>query len=310
MFKQKFSNKNIFILILLILLILFFGYIFFKNIIKNLDSFGLLESFGGIGESAAFDVTTYKKWIFPDADGKWYTIKKNGYKINFTDTGLNVNNRRLSILFLYNCPGKSGSWRTIFRFSNDDKDISKDSRVPLLKVIPYSKALVLRMSTNSGVDDGLNIDNVPVPFGVPVFLAIVIDDNKLSFYVNGALAESRDMNVIHSRNSNTKFSIGDQWYEGGVNIKNFTLYDGALTKDDIMSVFSTLSLNSGKDGKAGAPGAKGPQGTPGTTGIEGSPGAIGAFGAQGEKGDKGDTGDQGQEGEPGDPAVFKSVETI
>jgi len=304
MFKQKFSNKNIFILILLILLILFFSYIIFKNLTYN------KESFGGEGEAAAFDVTTYKKWIFPNADGKWYTIVKNGYKINFTDTGLNVNNRRLSILFLYNSPGKSGSWRTIFRFSNDDKDITKDSRVPLLKLKPNSNALYLRMSSDSGVDDGLNLDNILVPFGIPVFIGIVIDDNKLSFYLNGALAESRDMNVIHSRNSNTKFSIGDSFYEGGVNIKNFTLYDGALTAQDIRTVYNSLELSSGKDGKAGAAGASGPQGIPGEPGVQGSPGAIGPFGAVGEKGDKGDTGDQGPEGEPGDPAVFKSVETI
>jgi hypothetical protein len=300
MLKQKISNKNIFILILLILLILFFSYILFKNIINNKDSFGMVESFGGEGESAAFDVTTYKKWTFPNADGKWYTVIQNGYKINFTDTGLNVNNKQLSILFLYNCLGKSHSWRTIFRFTNDGQDNSNDSRVPLLKVIPNSDRLYLRMSTNSGVDDGLNLNDISPPFGIPIFIAIVIDNNKLSFYINGALAASNNnMNVIHSRNSNTKFSIGDQWYGGsGVNIKNFTLYDGALSPEDISTVYNRLQLNSGKDGSIGERGDQGPSGD------------VGQVGYSGEKGEKGDIGEQGPRGDPGNFAYLKTKEKI
>jgi len=299
MFKKKFSNiKNLFIFLLLILLIIFFIYIIFNNLSKNM--IGPLESFGSIGESAAFDITGYKKWTFPDSDGIWYTIKPSGYKMNFADTGMTVDSKKMSILFLYNCLEKSGAWRNIFHFTNDNQNAVTDSRVPALWVKnDNTNTLHFTLGSDSNKNEVLETAESQMPFGIPALVGFVLEDNIARIYINDTLIIEKSFNNIHKRKDTTTFYIGDPWHESGILIKNFTLYDDALKQEDITNVFNGLQptiIKNGEPGTAGTPGEKGPPGAKGAQGPPGIPGLQGPTGIKGIKGDKGDTGPIGPQG--------------
>jgi hypothetical protein len=299
MFKKKFSNiKNLFIFLLLILLIIFLIYLFFKSISKN-NLFNSIEYFGGEGESAAFDIVGYKKWTFPKSDGKWYTVTKNGYKMNFADTGMNTDSKKLSILFIYNCLEKSDRWRNIFHFTNDNQNYNMGSRVPALWITPdYTNTFHFTFSTSSNNNEILETTKNLMPFDIPLFVGFVLDENIARIYINGILVIEQSYNNIQKRNKDTILYIGDPWYESDILIKNFTLYDSALTIDDIKNVYNSLESSIVKNGNKGPNGPKGAEGPMGLTGPKGD---------KGMKGDKGDTGPIGIQGPPSSIQVIDTL---
>ena len=127
---------------------------------------------------------------------------------------------------------------------------------------------------------------------------LVNEKNNFTFYVNGNAVKSMDYGDIYSRNINTKIYIGDHFdgygNDGNVLIKNFTVYDGALSETDVTNIYNKLNELS-----VGPPGQAGPPGPPGQAGLIGLTGPSGAKGDKGDPGEKGDPGIQGEKGDPG-----------
>jgi len=301
--KQLLSSKYLFLLILFFLIIIIVSVfsITYKNII---------ESFGGSNTADAFNIPSLKKWICPDTTN-WFTPKLKGYK--FSDLGFTTPNKVMSVSFLLCIMRSDGNWRQIFRISNkpngDDIGNSGEGRVPGLWIYPVNPTnnpqtsqLHFRVATDSGNNDGLD-PNVFIPMAVPFLITFVINNNNIKFYINNIDTSTQDFKNIRPRNSNATLWISDWNGNSNFFIKNFTLYDGALTQNDVNNIYDKLFQGvigpigpagaQGPIGPVGAQGPIGPVGLQGPIGPAGVPGPIGIDGLAGAVGPTGPTGAYG-----------------
>jgi len=287
------NKKNfLFLFIVLISVIIFF--IFFNTKQKY------YESFGSSSDSAAFLIPSQKKWTFSSSNISWYKITQNGYNIKLNQTGIDVNNQNISVLFLFCSNGGQNYWRNIFHFTNANKDCcNAGDRIPAMWINPdngnrFHTAVSTNTSANTIIDTSSSL-----PFGIPVFVGLVIDGNTISLYINNILTFQQNYSRIDKRNDKTTLYIGDPWYkqDGNLYIKNFTLYDGALTQQDINNVYAALSQ--GPSGPTGPAGPAGPGGAVGAVGAPGAAGEMGPIGPTGQMGPIGPTGAAGKNGVPG-----------
>ena len=294
---RQFSNKLLF-LILILLSIVFLFYIFFKNII--------VENFGGSNDYVAFDIPTLKKWSFEESKN-WYTIISGGYRKNFSELGFTTPNSKLSVLFLFTNLRGTAAWRNIFRFTNTSNDCcNRGDRVIALFVRPENNNnFHVRFSTDSNGNDGIDT-GILFPMGVPILVGLIFDGNTFTMYYNNIMAYNGTFNNIMPRDSTTVLQIADSFYppDGNIFIKNFTLYDGALTQTDINSIYDKLLQGpEGPAGKEGPAGPIGPAGIAGPIGPAGKEGPMGPAGKEGPMGPAGPIGPAGPMGPPGIDSV-------
>jgi hypothetical protein len=313
----KFFNKNVILMIFVIFIILLLFYVFYYG--KS-----ILETFvDSTNTSSAFDVPTLTKWSFPDSSSSWFKLpEKGGEKKSYTYADLGFSNTsesydKISISFLINIVSGLDKWRTIFQFSNTGNECCNfEDRVPAMFVHPDNTSRFhIRYSTDQNGNDGID-PTLTIPMGIPSLITLVFNKNNFTFYVNGNKVKSMNYNKIYPRKSDTKIYIGDHFdnyvNDGNVLIKNFTIYDGALTETDVKNIYDKLNELSigpaGPTGPAGQTGAQGPigpvgpagsKGDKGEQGLQGLEGPVGPVGPAGSKGDKGDQGLQGLEGPQG-----------
>ena len=306
---RQLSNKLLFLILILLIIVSLF-YVFFKNII--------VENFGTSNDDVAFDIPTLKKWSFEESKS-WYKILKGGYKKNFSELGFTTPNSKLSILFLFTNLKGTDYWRNIFRFTNTSNDCcNKGDRIPALWVRPdNNNNFHVRFSTDANGNDGIDT-GILFPMAVPILIGLIFDGNTFTLYYNNIMAYNGTFNNIMARDSTTVLQIADSFYQqdGSLFIKNFTLYDGALTQTDINSVYDKLSQGpegpagpAGPDGIAGIAGPAGPAGAAGPAGVSGSPGPAGAVGPIGPAGPAGPAGIDGPAG-PAGPAGVDGIDGV
>jgi hypothetical protein len=133
---------------------------------------------------------------------------------------------------------------------------------------------------------------------------LVFDTNNFKLYVNENLSYSGDFNNIYKRTDKSILYIGEHFdgdgADGKILIKNFTVYDGALSETDVTNMYNKLEEMppgvpgppgiAGPQGIAGPPGNTGPPGTTGPPGMSGPPGSQGPSGMVGPPGPKGSSG--------------------
>ena len=297
------------VFILFLLIIIFAIFFTYKNVI---------ESFGGSNSSAAFDIPPFKKWVCPDTKD-WFTPQIKSYK--FSDLGFTTPNKVMSVSFLLCIIRNDANWRQIFRISNKPNggeivnwnNVNDEGRVPGLWIWPNNPTnnpqtnnLHFRFSTNSAPNDGLDTD-VFIPMGVPFLITFVINNNNVTNYINNILVKNQNFNNIHPRISNAILWVCDGAYATqNYFIKNFTLYDGALSQKDVNDIYDKLDQGAlgpagppGVAGAVGPPGVAGPAGPVGPAGVAGPVGPGGAVGPAGVAGAAGAVGPRGATGPPG-----------
>ena len=238
MFKKYIQKLNIYT-VLVLAIILFAIIVFAKN------SNDYFETFTTADEAATFNNIT--KWKFDKTDptqswDEWHAIKQNGFNTSCKDLGLTTPNSKMTISFMFRCDSGSTHWRNIFHFTTSGENYGDtESRIPAMWVFPDStNRLHIRYSTNRSSNDGH--DDVVRPMNVPEFLSFVFDDHTFSFYVDGTFVFSESYYYIIKRQPNTTFYIGDPWYyTNDLFIKNFTIYNGALTGQNISDIYSDLT---------------------------------------------------------------------
>jgi hypothetical protein len=301
MFKfKKYLNLEylIFFLIMFIIILLFTMY----------SNYFYLESFGSItpNDGDAFQIPTAKKWILNQSND-WYSPVPGRFSIQLKDTGMTIGNPNMSILFLLNVlEGQRGYWRNIFLFSNSGGD---GTRNPALYIWPDGGAqLHLRNQTPKDWNAGIN-SNFSLPIGIPAFIGIVYAGDYCYLYINNILNQSVKFDNIVKRTNNTILYIGCPGYnyDGKILIKNFTIYDDALSKDDIKNVYDKLDKAPGPPGEKGRPGQVGPVGQDGKNGIKGP---VGVDGNDGPQGPQGTVGPQGHTGATGPAAVDNNIQPM
>ena len=241
---MKFNLKKWLINKYIILFLLFFCFII---LLYNLF---LLESFGSSNEFNAFlqPTLTMKKWQFANSK-TWYNLtteyKKTLNEINFIPTSTN---NSISILFSYYNAHHRDKWRSILRVTNTNFDCcAEGDRLPTILVSPNTSELQIHM-TNPASSNTDIISLPDLPLSVPIFIGLVIDGQTMKLYVNNVLSETRtNISNSSSRNGNTKIHIGgifnnstSTYTSGNLYIKDLTIYDGALSRQQIDDVYKML----------------------------------------------------------------------
>ena len=297
--------KKFIIIALVIFTILFVIFGSYKNLVKS-------ENFTESKTKTALSLPKLNKWYFEPSDN-WYATKQNGYSIRLRDMGIRPY-KNMSISFLFKIKNVAGQWRNVFHFTNTGNNCcSPGDRIPAMWVFPDNTTqLHIRFSTNSGGNDGTD-SGTTMALITPVLITLIFNGNNFKFYMNNTLISDRNYNNITERNDNTILYIGNPWdyQDGGLLIKNFTVFDGVLGEHDITSMMDKIEEGvagpPGSDGAPGAAGAPGASGTPGAPGAQGSegmpgmPGVPGTDGKQGTAGQKGADGKPGSDGTPGAP---------
>jgi hypothetical protein len=328
MFKIQngFIKKHCAVLIcsLCFVLVLLFLFLINRSVL-GIDNF--VES----ATAEAFNLPTFKKWSFEESSN-WYKVKGIGssYQIPFKDLGMTMPSSVMSIAFLITIMGVSGTWREVFRINDaTSRDCcEKGDRIPAFFIWnDNTTKFHIRFSSDGAGNDGINAPTI-IPMGIPILATLVFNGNNFKFYVNNYLSYTGDFNNIYKRTDKSILYIGENFpdygADGNVLIKNFTIYDGALTDADVSNMYNKLEQASagpagpagpmGPAGAAGSPGPAGPSGAVGSIGQVGPAGvdgpmgpmgpmgpvgSIGPAGPIGEKGEKGDKGDAGERGEQG-----------
>ncbi len=289
--------------------------------LKNYNS--LLEKFGSeLEDTSAFDIPNIKKWKYDKTNetqkwNEWSVIKRNGYSQKFSELQFKQENSKMTVVFMFHCQGAIvDDWRNIFHFTNTNenfteiinskgnKDIQHGDRIPAVWLWPKGNNLHIRFSTENSGNDGYDY-LTPRPMNIPELVCMVFDENKFTLYMNGSMKHSETYNNIGKRNEDCIFYIGDKWHNAydDLFVKNFTLYDGALTAENISAIYNSVGRGpvgvSGKDGKNGDEGKQGVQGPTGSPGAGASGGGIGPTGPSGKDGTNGKDGTDGKDGTNG-----------
>lgn len=180
-----------------------------------------------------------KAWTFPTSL-TWYKVIKNGYNIKMSDTGINLPTRQYSISFMYNLNQTSNVSENVFHITNTGNGCCNiGDRNPALWILSNQTKFHVQMSTNIGGTDGVNIDLVPLKS--KVLVTFVFDNNLFTIYINGIEKHKQIFNNIREITPNAILHIGDPWTNnnGSVNIRDFTIYDGVLTKEQISNIYDT-----------------------------------------------------------------------
>jgi hypothetical protein len=278
------------------------------------------ESFGSSIDSTAFSIPSQNnKWTF--SDSSWYQIKEGGLTTKLSDmSGINLEkDQNISVLFLFNNFSGQNYLRNIFHFMNNKTDSGTNGERILAMWVDYKNTNTFMLEIEGSKPDPKNNKNkinVPntvnfpsssLPFGIPVFVGIVINGNTISLYINNILIFYNDYTnssiTINKITKDTILYIGDPRYkqDGNLYIKNFTVYNGALSQQDINNVYAALSQ--GSSGPTGPTGPAGPGGAVGAVGAPGDDGQIGPIGPTGQAGPIGPTGGAGKNGVPGPPGA-------
>jgi hypothetical protein len=184
------------------------------------------------------------KWTFQDSMYKWYTVKQNGYKTTWPNLGIK-NNSNMSISFWLNMNTIFPDWRNIFHFTNTNNNCcNSGDRNPAIWVNPNGTDLHLASSTYSNQWNNYNnyFQTGTLPSKTELFITIVMDVLNVYVYVNGKLQVKKTYSTRPTpANSNTILYIGDPWYnsDGGILIKNFSLYDCSLSSSNVLQLYNT-----------------------------------------------------------------------
>jgi len=297
---------------------------------NNIEGFSSFKELKMIEKFSIFNrykegFVNLKTWNFPQSND-WYKVIQNGYTIKMSETGISLPTRQYSISFMYNLTGLNGTWNNIFHITNTGRNWGSETdgnatcdgcRQPAVWVIPNDTRFHIRMATDANFNDGVDMDVVPL--NTVSMITFVYDNNDFIMYIDGVEKHKQTFLNIHEIKPSAILHIGDPWHGNNstINIKGFTIYDGALTKAQVNNIFTNVDKGTpGKDAKDGLPGQKGDKGdtgiqglkgdpgnngVPGTNGLPGNPGTDGIPGAKGDPGTAGKDGTPGANGEKGDP---------
>ena len=216
----------------------------FTNYIKYNRPYNFIsyveEDYGGPLSINAFETPAFTNWNCP-VTNDWYKIAPNGFIVPFSLTGLTTPNSIMSIAFLYDNLQNVQRWRNIFRFADNNADQSPGSRIPALFVTPGRNALHFGFQTSSSTNS--NFDSPVLSLNRPYLITLVFTATTFNFYINKTLTITQTYGSITGRISSTRLIIGDNILpaDGNILIKDFTLYDGALTQTDVNNIYDNLT---------------------------------------------------------------------
>lgn len=171
-------------------------------------------------------------WTFSNSNDKWYTILQNGYKTNWSNLGVS-SNAIMTISFWLQINNLGNNWRNIYHVS----DGSEGSRTPASWIAPNDTYISI---CNSGSGNGW-FPSPSISLNTPTYFTLVWNNLNVYVYINGALVKTNTYtDPYNMANGNSLLYIGDPWYasNGGMQIKNFCIYNTSLSANDVANIYN------------------------------------------------------------------------
>jgi len=184
-------------------------------------------------------------WVFESSSDLWMTPIQNTLIGDWSTTNVK-NSAIMSVSFWINISELNPYYRNIFHVSNQNKDCCDiGNRVPAMWICPSSSKLTVGadISTNGNASPGCSLSNT---LNTNIFITLVFNTTTMVLYAN---AESQQTytysSPIVSANSDAQFYISDPWYVStGYQIKDFSLYDFALSSNEVKMIYNEAKNNS------------------------------------------------------------------
>ena len=166
-------------------------------------------------------------WTFQASVGNPYTIKKNGYSINWNKTGIKSNSN-MKISFIINIKKTNSNWRNVFLLTNSDDS----SRLPSLYITPGGTGLYIRFATTKSWDDGYTSPSIGTNKNTSVTMEW--NNNKFNMTVDSkVLIDLAFQSPITATNDKAILYIASNYFshDDGITIQDFIIKDTSPVLD-------------------------------------------------------------------------------
>jgi chemotaxis protein histidine kinase CheA len=178
--------------------------------------------------------STTPSWKFANSNGPLYPLNQNSYIINWEKLKIK-SNANMSVSFLLKITSSYKIERNIFNVTNSNNTINIQS---------------CSISQNDTYMNIINttINNLPYSvrantFGLnnTIFVTITWNNRTIRYYINGTLSETYNVDKFIDADQYAILYIGGKSQNGGVFIKNFSMYDCCLSPASISSIYGNNS---------------------------------------------------------------------
>jgi len=180
-------------------------------------------------------------WTFQESFGNWYQIQLNGYHTNWSNLGV-TSNSNMSMSFWIKITTLDVYWRNLLHITNNNNDCCNNGdRVPGIWITPSGSSLYISNSTSNNYDNNHTTGALSV--NTEQFITIVWSGTNVYVYVNASLFYQYTYSTpLTNATSNALVYFGDPWDgtpNGGIFIKDFSMYNCSLSQNNIALIYSS-----------------------------------------------------------------------
>ena len=178
--------------------------------------------------------STTPSWKFTNSNGPFYPLNKDSYIINWEKLKIK-SNANMSVSFLLKITSSYSLERNIFNVTNSNKTIN----IQTCSIAENDTYINIINTT---------VNNLPYPvrantFGLnnTIFVTITWNNRTIRYYVNGTLSETYNVDKFIDLDQYAILYIGGKSQNGGVLIKNFSMYDCCLSPSNVSAIYGNNS---------------------------------------------------------------------
>jgi hypothetical protein len=185
-------------------------------------------------------------WVYESSSDLWITPTQNTLIGDWSTTNIK-NSTIMTISFWLNITSLNPSWRNIFHVSGSNNDITNiGDRTPAVWIEPNITNIHIRNDSTTTTNLGIFGSTFTPILNTPIFVTIIYNTTILSLYINDNLSDTFTYSPgMQEASSDAQFYISDPWYPStGYQIKDFSLYDSALSTNDVKMIYMEAKNNS------------------------------------------------------------------
>ena len=178
-------------------------------------------------------------WVYETSSDLWITPNQNTLIGDWSTTNIK-NSTIMTISFWLNITDLNPNWRNIFHVSGSNNDWQNiGDRAPAVWIYPNFTNLLVRNDSTTTTNLGISQSTYTPILNTPVFVTIIYNTTTVTLYVNDSLSDTFTYSPgMEEASSDAQFYISDPWYiSTGYQIKDFSLYDSALSTNDVKMIY-------------------------------------------------------------------------
>jgi len=182
-------------------------------------------------------------WIYENTIKKWYKTEKNNLVGRWKDIGINLNTY-MTVSFFIKVNNSNKIFKNIFNLSNQNKNCCDvGNTIPGVWILE-NKLYLINYTNKTYL-----ILTLDIPINEEFFISISFLYNIVKIYLNGKIYINKLYpDPLEVAIPTAYFYISDPWNEGGVEIKDFIIYNYVLSDNEILYYYNNINngLNKNK----------------------------------------------------------------